>query len=204
MAGRRRRHVDRLLPVLAADLARSVHAGATLVTSLEDAGAALDEPLRGDVERVRDAISRGVPVERSLRDWAERATNPGVTLLVTAARLGHSHGGDLGVALDAAAVSLLDRVEVDDEARALASQARSSAMVLVALPPFGAVCFCLLDPAVGAMLFATPLGWVCLLGGALLDAAGAWLMARMVDGAVGGHDGSDAAGSAPRSIGGPS
>ena len=81
-------------------------------------------------------------------------------------------------------MSLLDRVEVADEARALSAQARSSAVVLVALPPFGAACFCLLDPAVAATLFTTPFGWGCLVAGAALDGVGAWVMRRMVAGAL--------------------
>jgi tight adherence protein B len=107
-----------------------------------------------------------------------------VSILATAAGVGHREGGDLAVALDAAAVTLLDRAEVRDEAHALSTQARTSAAVLVALPPFGAACFCLLDPAVAATLFTTPLGWTCLLVGAALDGAGAWVMRRMVDGAL--------------------
>jgi tight adherence protein B len=178
------RRLDAQLPLVASTLARSAHSGATLLQALDEAGDALPEPASSALAEVVAATRRGVPVDRALADWALRHRSDEVSVLVTAARVGHREGGDLAVALDAAAVTLLDRAEVRDEARALSAQARTSAAVLVALPPFGAACFCLLDPAVATTLFATPLGWACLLVGALLDGAGAWVMRRMVDGAL--------------------
>ena len=180
----RARRLERQLPLVASTLARSVHSGATLVAALEEAAEALDAPASGALEAVGAAVARGVPVDAALTDWAAREQLSGVDLLVAASRLGHRDGGDLAVALDAAAVSLLDRLEVEDEARAHATQARSSAAVLVALPPFGAACFCLLDPAVAATLVGTPLGWCCLLLGSLLDGLGAWVMRAQVRAAV--------------------
>jgi tight adherence protein B len=123
-------------------------------------------------------------VDASLGRWARHAGSAEVDLLVGAAQLGHRHGGDLAAGLDTVAASLLDRAEVADEARALSTQARTSAAALVGLPPFGAACFCLLDPAVATTLFTTLGGWCCLVGGVVLDAGGAWWMVRMVDRAL--------------------
>ncbi len=180
----RARRLERQLPLVASTLARSVHSGATLVAAFDEAAGALDAPASAALEAVGAAVARGVSVDAALTDWAAREQLPGVDLLVAASRLVHRDGGDLAVALDAAAVSLLDRLEVEDEARALATQARSSAAVLVALPPFGAACFCLLDPAVAATLLTTPFGWCCLAAGAALDGAGSWSMRRLVRAAL--------------------
>ncbi len=186
-AGARRtaaRRLDAQLPLLASTLARSAHSGATLVQALDEVGDALPEPASSAVAEVLAATRRGVAVDLAVAEWARRHHSDEVAILATAARVGHREGGDLAVALDAAAVTLLDRAEVRDEARALSTQARTSAAVLLALPPFGAACFCLLDPAVAATLFTTPLGWTCLVLGVSLDGAGAWVMRRMVAGAL--------------------
>lgn len=180
----RSRRLAAQMPMLASTLARSVHSGATLIAACQDAAAAMDEPASEAMAEVVRAVGRGVPVDSALGRWAASEMLDGVDLLVTACRLGHGEGGNLAVALDAVAVSLLDRVEVADEARALATQATSSALVLVALPPFGAACFCLLDPAVARTLFATPLGWCCLVVGGALDIAGAWVMRSLVRAAL--------------------
>lgn len=172
----RSRRLDAQLPMLASTLARAVHSGATLLAACEDVAATMDAPAAEVMADIVTASRRGVPLSSALASWADSEGLDGARLLVTACRLGHQDGGDLPAALDAVAVTLLDRVEVADEARALASQATSSAVVLIALPPFGAACFCLLDPAVAGTLLGTPLGWCCLVVGAGLDAAGAWTM----------------------------
>lgn len=180
----RARRLRSQVPQLAAGLARSAHSGATLVAALDEAAAAVPEPSASALAGIGRAVARGVPVERALQQWADSEQVDELTLVVTAACLGHRHGGELSVALDAAALAVSDRAEVADEARALSTQARTSAAVLVALPPFGAACFCLLDPSVARTLFLTPLGWGCLVAGVLLDGAGAAVMARMVRGAL--------------------
>jgi tight adherence protein B len=181
MSGRRaRRTYERQLAHAAAELARSVRSGASLPTAVDELARVAEPPLSVDVVTVHEALRRGVAVDDALADWSRRVATSSVELLVTAARLGHAEGGDLAAALDAVAVSLLDRIEVDDEAHALGAQARASMWALLALPPFGAACFALLDPAVGRTLVATPAGWACLAVGVSLELSGATVMSRLV------------------------
>lgn len=177
---RSRRRLEQQLPVVAATLARSVRSGATLAMALADAARSAEDPVSSELTTVVDSTRRGVSIVGALERWDRRSGSAQVELLVAAARLGQAHGGDLAAALDGAAVSLLDRIEVADEARALSAQAMTSAVALLALPPFGAVCFVLLDPRVGATLVRSAGGWACLVVGSLLDAAGAAVMVRMV------------------------
>lgn len=181
MSRRRARQVyERQLAHVAAELARSVRSGASLPTAVAELARIAEPPVAADVSAVHEALRRGVAVDDALADWSARAGTASVDLVVTAARLGHAEGGDLAAALDAVAVSLLDRIEVADEAHALGAQARASTWALLALPPFGAACFSLLDPAVGRTLFATPVGWACLVSGATLELLGAVVMSRLV------------------------
>lgn len=173
----------RELPAVAAATARSVRTGVPLARALATDGATAAGDAAGlaaDLRRVGAAADRGVPTGDALASWAERDVPEPVRLFVAACRFGSSQGGDVAAALDGAAVSLLDQIEAADEARALASQARTSAAVLVALPLVGCVGFSLLDPEVARTLFATPSGWTCLVLGVSLDALGAWVLARMV------------------------
>jgi tight adherence protein B len=165
---------------VAAELARSVRCGASLPTAIAEVASAAERPVALDVVAVDDALRRGVAVDDALAAWAARSASASVDLVVTAARLGHAEGGDLAAALDAVSVSLFDRIEVAEEANALGAQARASMWALLALPPFGAACFSLLDPSVARTLFATPVGWACLVTGVALESMGAAVMARMV------------------------
>lgn len=179
---RRRDGLDRMLPVLAADLARSVRSGATLHAALADAAAAAGPDLGADLATVVDATTRGRRLGDALEDWRIRRNSPGVDLLVRACRFGAGHGGDLSVALDGVAATLLDAVEVADETAALTAQARASVWALVALPPAGALVLAVVDPAVAGVLTGSAFGWACLATGVFLDATGAalsvWLVRR--------------------------
>ena len=183
-ARRRTHRRDRELSAVAAALARSVRTGSTLLGALDEVARSTPGPSGDELSGIVRAVERGSGVDEALARWAAGAGSTSVDLLVAAARFGHREGGDLAAALDGAAVSLLDACDAADEARAMTSQARSSAAVLVALPVLGAALFCLLDPSVARTLAMTSAGRVCVLVAVLLDVVGAWVMARLVRAAV--------------------
>ena len=179
-AARELRSLERQLPTVATALARSVRSGATLPHALGEVAQGTEPPVRHDLDELLTAVRRGLRLDHALVRWERRRRAHSVSLLVAACRLGLVNGGELAAALDGVAVSLLDALEVADEARALSSQARSSAAVLVALPVVGAVGFSLVEPAVATMLLTTRAGWLCLVVGVGLDLAGATVIIRMV------------------------
>jgi tight adherence protein B len=85
-------------------------------------------------------------------------------------------------AVDGVAATLRERLGLSAERRALASQARTSAVVLSAAPVVFAVLLGMGDGAAGRFLLHSPAGWVCIAGGLGLDAVGAWWMARLTRG----------------------
>jgi tight adherence protein B len=78
------------------------------------------------------------------------------------------------------AATLRERRAVEREATALATQARSSALVIVLAPLAFAALSSLGDPRAGAFLVGTPTGLACLTAGLALDGLGAWWMHRIV------------------------
>ena len=89
-------------------------------------------------------------------------------------------GGSVAVVLDGVTDTLRDRVALDREVAALSSQARASAAVLIVAPVVFAALAAAADHRVAEVLLGQPLGWACLLGGAVLDGAGALWMSRLV------------------------
>jgi tight adherence protein B len=165
---------DRQVPEVAAALARAVDSGATVHGAIAEVAGGAAGPLGDDLRRVVVATERGVPLGSVLDGWAGARDVEGVTLLAAALRVGHAEGGDVASGLDAVAAAVSDRLDVEDEARSLGTQARSSAVALTLLPPLGAGAFALLDPEVARTLVATTLGRACLLGGVVMDLLG-WL-----------------------------
>jgi tight adherence protein B len=83
-------------------------------------------------------------------------------------------------AVDAVAATLRERREVQGEVVALATQARTSAGLLVVAPLGFAALVSTIEPGAVEFLVGTPLGWACLAGGLGLDALGAVWMQRIV------------------------
>ncbi len=181
---RSRRRAGADLPAAASDLARSVRGGATLEVALRELAPTCGGTLGAEVSAAVGLLDRGHGMDRVLEVWGRASAVPGMDLVVAACRFSWRRGPVLERALDGAASTLLDRIEVDDEMRALVAQARTSAMVLVALPPVGAGLFAVLDPGFTDVLLATPAGRTCLVAGVLLDGAGAWVSRRTVRRAV--------------------
>lgn len=127
-------------------------------------------------------MTHGRRVEEAVGAWAARPdASREVALAATALGLGGRAGGEVARALDRVAATLRERRELRAEVRALATQARGSAGILIVAPPGFALLASTVEPAVASFLLTSPAGLACLAAGIALDAVGALWMARIVD-----------------------
>ncbi len=140
-------------------VARSLRSGASLTGALAEAVAELPPgEAVDDLERSLASIRAGAPVVDALERWrAASASRPRV-LAGTALALGAELGGVPARSLDAAASGLRDRAALAREVRALSSQARASATVMVLGPPLFLVAASTADHRLLLVLFGSPLG----------------------------------------------
>jgi tight adherence protein B len=178
----RHRADDRLegaVPGALDEIARSLRSGGSLSQSIAEAAATASPPIRPHLAAVTASAERGIGLVASLEAWSDRRPLPSVRLAVAALCLGAEAGGAHARAIDGVAATVRQRLGVASEARALATQARMSAVVIAGAP----VGFCALasisDPRVGQLLFRTPIGWLLLFVGLGLDGIGAAWMARL-------------------------
>jgi Flp pilus assembly protein TadB len=156
-------------------VARSLRAGSSLFTALEHGVGACRGRVAAELDGALLAARNGAQLGPTLDAWAD-SNDPVRTVAGSALALGAELGGARARALDDAAAGLRDRAALAGEIRALTSQARASAAVMV-LAPLGFAVFGWFADAGLASVFATPLGAGCLVAGLTLDAAGAWWMA---------------------------
>ena len=191
LAGSGRRRCRRLatraardLPGAVGDLARSVGAGATLTVALRELAGGPVGLLGTEVAGAVALLDRGLGVDRVMELWGRASRIDGVELLVAACRFSQGRGVALVAALDGVAAALVDRIELDDEVRALTSQARTSATVLVALPLIGVTVLAAVDPSFVGVVLGSTSGRACLVIGVVLDGLGAAVSNRLVTRAV--------------------
>lgn len=174
---------EAVLPAALDGLARSLRSGASLVQALSEAAAAVPGPLGDDLARVSRETAQGIPVVQALEAWPARRPLPVVRLAAAALCMGAELGGAQARAVEGVAATVRDRLAAAAELRALATQARASAAVLVVAPvAFSA--FAVATDARTAAFLRTPLGAAVLLAGVALDAAGALWMGAIVRGAT--------------------
>lgn len=181
--GRRRRlaAADRALPDWIEAAARAVRSGASLGQGLGLAVRAVrDTPLGSDAAVLARDLSEGRTVAESIDRFRGDSPSEARRLACRALSLVAELGGPPGMLLDGISATLRDRLAAGREARALASQARASAVVMAAAPAAFAGVGAATDGRVAAFLVGSPLGLLCLVSGLALEAAGGWWMARLV------------------------
>ncbi len=176
-ARRRQREVQ--LPAALDRLAAALRSGASLTMALDEVGAALDPPMGPELAALAREAAHGRPVREVLDSWSSAYDDPGTRLAATAMVLATIVGSAPSRAIDGVAASVRERLDLAAERRALAAQARTSALVLSVAPVGFAALLVLGDTAASGFLLGTPAGWACLITGIGLDAAGAWWMARL-------------------------
>ena len=181
--GRRDRNLEVALPNALDGIARSLRSGASLHQAVADAATDAHGTLGADLRRVARDVDDGVPLSDALARWSGDRSLSGVRLATAALALGAETGGASAQAIDGVAATLRINLAIAGDVRALASQARMSALVIVLAP----VAFTMLatgtDDRTAAFLFRTPFGLLCLVLGLGLDALG-WLWMRRITAGV--------------------
>lgn len=173
------RDLDRDLPVLLDDAVAAMASGSSLLQGLSEASRR-EGTLGAELEQALRLRSRGVGLQEVLDDWAARRPASSIGLFADALALADVTGGSQVGALRSVGDTLREREALQREVRAMAAQAQLSASVLVVAPVAFAAVVAVLDHRIAAFLLTSPPGWACLVGGAALDAAGAWWMRRLV------------------------
>jgi tight adherence protein B len=161
-SGRRHRAAEQIADAVSA-LAAGLRSGLSLPQAFAYARDEADEPLRGELAILVDAIATGTPVAEALADWAAAQGSEDALLIAGVLDLHRRSGGDLPIVLDGLVSTLRERRAAHREVRALTAQARLSGVILGMLP-IGFFAFLLLTSrkeildAIGTPLGSTALG----------------------------------------------
>ncbi|MEA3020454.1 MAG: tight adherence protein [Actinomycetota bacterium] len=179
LRGRRDRLIDASLPDVLDAVARSLRSGASLRQAIDEAAAAAHGPMAFELQRVAGAVRDGVPLPDALDRWSRERPLSGIRLATAALGLGAETGGASAQAVDGLAATLRNNLAIAAEVRALASQARYSALVIALAP----IAFTALAAATvgrtASFLLRTRAGLVCLSAGLGLDLLGGLWMRRL-------------------------
>lgn len=145
-------------PDALAMIVRSVRVGIPVSESIRLVARECVDPSATEFGRIGDQIAIGVPLEAALRDLAERNQVPEYRFFATALVLQSQTGGGLTQTLEVLAETIRKRVAARQRGHALASEARTSALILGCLPVLTGTLLVFINPHYMRVLVDDPSG----------------------------------------------
>ncbi len=132
--GRRLKKFGEQFPEAIDIIVRSLRAGHPVPIAVSMVGREFTDPVGSEFGIVTDEITYGADLETAMRNLYFRVGQDDLPLFVTAVAIQGSTGGNLSEILENLSAVIRQRFKMRRKVRALASEARASAMILSALP----------------------------------------------------------------------
>lgn len=178
--GKRRAMLLNQFPDSLSLIVRAVRVGIPVNEALRAVAREAPDPTRGEFDRVSDQIGIGAPVEQALRDMAARNELPEYGFFAAALTLQAQTGGGLTETLELLAEVIRKRVAMKARGYALSSEARTSSMVLGALPIATGLLISLINPDYMSVLITDHTGNIVLGMAVLFLMMGMFLMQTII------------------------
>lgn len=177
---RQKKFLSELADALEA-MTRLLRAGMPVSEAIKMVGREYTGPIGDEMGRIFDQQKIGVSLPEAVQDCARRMPLPEVQMFATAVTIQSQTGSSLSEILEGLAKVIRARYRLRRKVQALSSEAKSSAMIIGALPVFVATAMYFINPEYIGLLFYDQTGkW--LLGGAIFwMACGILCMKQMIN-----------------------
>lgn len=167
-------------PDALAMIVRSVRVGIPVGEAIRAVARELPAPTAPEFARLADELSIGVAFDQALHVMAERNDLSEYRFFATALSLQSQTGGGLSETLENLADVIRKRVALRERARALASEAKTSAGILGGLPIITGLALWALSPSYIALLFTDSTGNMVLAGAIVMLCTGVMVMRGII------------------------
>lgn len=175
----RKRFGDQIPAALEA-ISAGLAAGLSFPTAVAFAAEELPPPMKEAMQSLHRRMELGHSVEDSLSWLQERHPEEGLNLAAEGIVLQRQLGGDLVRMLEETSTVVRQRVQLEQEVRAVTAQGRLSGWVIGALVPVSAVILLVSNPRYIDVLFDTLIGQALLVVALLLQLVGWLIISRLV------------------------
>lgn len=115
-------------------ISSSLKGGYSFVQGLDMASKQMEEPIKGEIERVMRLIQLGLDTPKALSQMSERVNSYDYDMTVSATNIQLSVGGNLSQLLEGISATIRDRIRLRRDVAALTAQGRISGGILFVLP----------------------------------------------------------------------
>jgi len=175
---RRRKAIERELVEMCDLMASMLQSGFGYLQALNAVSEQVEQPLAGELTRMRDQIRLGAGVDEALVQLNERLNSADFDMVATAILIQRTSGGSLAPILSGVAKTIRDRHLFRAEVAALTSRERYSAVVLAGFPLLLTGLLNLMLPETFGRLFTDPVGRMIFTVALIADGLGYFLIKR--------------------------
>lgn len=181
LADRRRKAFGSQLDEILQMMAGSLRAGYSLPQAVATISQEARDPVAQEFARVTNETRVGRPMIDSLDDLARRMRNEDFYWVSQAIGINREVGGNLADVLDNVSNTIRQRTQMKRQVAALAADGKLSAIILMLLPFAIALILFVMSPDYIGKLFAEPLGWGMIGGGAVMLTIGGFWMSKIIN-----------------------
>lgn len=178
--GKHRDEAFRQIPDAIGLMVRAVRAGLPVGEAVRSVAREMPDPTRAEFQRLLGETAIGTTLEKALWGIYERTNLREYAFLSVVIGLQSQTGGSLAEALDNIGDIVRKRVAMAAKAQALAGQAKASAGILIALPPFAGTAVSFIKPGYLDALFVDPRGQSLLTTALVLLTLGLLMIRTMI------------------------
>ncbi len=181
MINRRQRRFTSLFADALDILVRGARTGLPVGECLRIVGREVPDPVGFEFRMLVEAQRLGVSTDQALERGLERMPTPEYQFFAVVLTIQQQTGGNLAATLENLSNVLRSRKRLRDKITAMSSEAKSSAMIIGALPFLVGGAIWILNPNYMNLLFSTSTGNIMLAGGASWMVLGVLVMQRMIN-----------------------
>jgi tight adherence protein B len=177
---RRAAFVDQLGDALVM-MANALRAGFSFNQAMGLIGREMNPPISSEFTKTVMELQLGASTEVAMENMGRRMPSKDLNLVITAVLIQRQVGGNLSQILDTVAETLMERVRMKREIRALTAQGRLSGYVLVCLPFFFAIAMYMISPEFMQPMLTQTLGHILIGVGIFMDFVGLMVIRKLVN-----------------------
>jgi tight adherence protein B len=161
-------------------IVRGIRSGLPLGECLSIIGRESPEPLAEEFLNITEGMRIGLTMNESMERAAERIGVPEFRFFTIVLSIQQETGGNLAETLTNLSSILRARKAMKNKVKAMSSEARTTAMIIGALPFGMAIILFLTSPEYIAVLFASSTGHLMMVGGVVSMSIGTAIMSKMI------------------------
>ena len=177
LISRRIQRFDEQLPDTLQLISGALKAGYSFNQAMSMVVSETKPPISDEFSRILNEVRMGMPEKEALENSAERIGSSHFSWVVMAINVQREVGGNLAEIMEIIAETIRERARVLNQIRALTSEGRLSAIILIALPVILGILLFTLNRAYLSLLFTNRLGLIMVVLSAVLMVTGIiWIL----------------------------